>query len=198
MHAAGPVDGDVGGAVDERARRGERPAGVAAAVLPEAVEGGAIVVAADAVVTLRLLPKRGVVGVALRGEVAEEVDVLRRVEAADLRLRGGSRAEAAHVAEHAVDADEAVRHGDAGGHHDMVVAEFDVGDARVVVVAHPPLLVVGARRRRQRVPAGGHRLRVPSWKIEIEQNAAIMQKSHMDTQTTKGDMSLCPSRQRKP
>ncbi len=47
VHVAGPVDGDVGGAVNEHASCSELPTSVGAAVLPEVVEGGAIIIATE-------------------------------------------------------------------------------------------------------------------------------------------------------
>ncbi|BAS72907.1 Os01g0586450, partial [Oryza sativa Japonica Group] len=160
VHPARPVDGDVGGAAPEGARRGERPAGVAEAVIPEAVEHRVVDAAAAALALdgvdapgARHVADPVVASAAVRGEVLEEGEVALVVEVGELRRRGGRRAEAAHVAEHAVGGDEVVRHGDAVRHHDVALAVVDGGDPRVVVVAHPPLLVVAARRRRQRIAA---------------------------------------------
>ena len=95
----------------------------------------------------------------LRGEVPQQPDVAAVVEGGDLGVGGGPGAEAGSVAEQAVGADERVRHVDAAGHHDVVLAVVDAGDEAVVVVAHAPLRAVGARLRRQRVAAGVHRRR---------------------------------------
>lgn len=164
VQAAGPVDGDLGLAGDERARRGQGPAGVAQAVVPEAGDGGVVDVAAvliqradvEALGRARHLAASGE---ALRGDVVQELDVVHVVEGGDLYDGGGPRAEAGHVAEQAVGADERVRHVDAAGHHEVALAVVDTGDAAVVVVAHAPLRAIGARLRRQRVAAGVHLVR---------------------------------------
>ena len=81
------------------------------------------------------------------------------MEGGDFGVGGGPGAEAGHVAEQAVGANERVRHVDAAGHHDVVLAIVDAGDEAVVVVAHAPLGAVGARLRRQRVAASVPRRR---------------------------------------
>lgn len=90
------------------------------------------------------------------GDGGQELDVLRRVEAADIFGAGGEGAADFHAAVEGVVDDEIVRHADAVGLHWVALAVVVVADCWLVEVRYAPLPRVGAGRRQRRAAPGIH------------------------------------------
>ncbi|BAS77625.1 Os02g0214766, partial [Oryza sativa Japonica Group] len=153
VQPAGPVDGDVVGAVVELDGGADGGPRVGLAVGVEAVEDGAVRADVEAAEGADLAE------LGLRGDGAEEGDVVVGVEAAEVDAAGGERAEHLHLGrgEEAVVGEQRVGHPHPVGLHRVALTVVVVAHLRVVEVAHPPLLRVAARRRRQRVAARARR-----------------------------------------
>lgn len=120
--------------------------------LKQAVEYGAVLAHVEAPELTRVRVIEESVG----RDGGEELDVLRRVEAADVFEGGGEGAADLHAAVEAVVDDQIVCHADAVGFHRMALAVVVVADCRLVEVRHATLPRVGARRWQGSASAGIH------------------------------------------
>lgn len=154
VEAAGPVDGDVVAVVElDGAAYGAAGVGLAEGV--ETVEDGAVLADVEA------LEGADLVLLGLRGDGAEEGNVVVGVEAAEVAIAGGVGLVDLHVAEEAVVCEEGVRHPDPVRLHRVALPVVVVPDLRVVEVAHLPIRRVRPHAR-QRVPAAHLHAKSPS------------------------------------
>jgi hypothetical protein len=149
VEPAGPVDGDVVAVVElDGAADGSPRVGLAEAV--ESVEDGTVLADVES------LERADLVLLRLRGDGAEEGDVVVGVEAAEVAVAGGVRPEHLHLVEEAIVGEQRVRHADAVRLHRVPLPVVVVAHLRVVEVAHPPLRPVRAGGR-QGVAAAARR-----------------------------------------
>lgn len=85
----------------------------------------------------------GVVVKRVRGDGGEEVDVFRRVEAADVGSVGGEGAADLHSAVKGVVDDQIVCHADAVGFHRVALPVVVVPNCWLIEIGHAPLPRVG-------------------------------------------------------
>lgn len=150
MEPPGPVDGDVVGPFVEPRGCVEGGAGVAPAKVVEVEEEGAILIGdVEAFGNARRQGHQ-------RARLAEEVDVVVRMEAAKVALLRAAGEEHLHAVEEAVFDDEVVGDGDPERPHHVPRAVVVIPHLGVVEVAHSAPRLSPANRRGKRVPPRVH------------------------------------------
>ena len=152
VEPTGPVESDIGIATVELDGGADGPAGGGLTESEQAVKHGTVL--AD--VKPLEMAREGVVGERLGGDGGEEFDVVVGVEAADVGGVGRKGAVDLHAAVEGVVDDQVVGHADPVGFHWVALAVVVVADARLVEVAHAPLLRVGPRWERRATHAFFH------------------------------------------
>ena len=144
VEATGPVDGDVGVAEVELSGGANGAAGGGLAEAEKAVEYRAVVADVEALAVAR----EGRVGEGHRRDGGEEVHVLLRVELPDIGGPSRKWPVDLHPTVELVLDDEVVGHPDPMGRHRMLLPVVVLPYARLIEVAHSPLLRVRPRWQR--------------------------------------------------
>lgn len=105
--------------------------------------------------------RRGESSDGLRGDRGEEVNVIVRVEAANVSGGGGEGARDLHATVEVVVDDEVVSHADAMGLHGVALAVVVIADGRLIEVTHAPLGAVRPTDQRRSRVGVRHRRRAP-------------------------------------
>ena len=152
VEPTGLVENDIGVATVELNGRVDEPADEGLTKSKQAVEHGAVLTDVKSLEMAR----DGVVRECLRGGGGEEFNIVFGVKAVDVGGVGREGAVDLHAAVEGVVDDQVVGHADPVGFHWVALTVVVVADARLVEVAHAPLLRVGPRWERRATHAFFH------------------------------------------